>query len=92
MTKILPKNCSTDDYCLELRKIQMAESAEFQIVFGVSLHRYWNNLTGFDIVEFDQEVILSGNRAPYDVLIEKFGDEADNIICRLLDTPVFEKE
>ena len=32
-------------------------NAAFQRTFHVKLHRYWNNVTGFDSVKFDDEVV-----------------------------------
>lgn len=88
--KILPKNCSCLDYCFELRKIALAESDQFYRIFHVPLKKYWDNMTGFNICGFDENVVKAGDRPCSIVVEERFGTEAVAIIKRLLDTPKFE--
>jgi hypothetical protein len=39
---------------------------QFKAIFGVQLEHYFNNVTGFDIVGFDDEVIQPRNPYPDD--------------------------
>jgi hypothetical protein len=32
-------------------------AAEFTDTFGISLHEYWDKITGFDVVSFDENFI-----------------------------------
>jgi hypothetical protein len=58
---------------------------EFAKIFGVSLRSYWNNITGFDIVMFDDEFIKSpDNKSMGDAILETYGQEAYDLIRRLI--------
>lgn len=57
---------------------------EFHQVFGVNLNNYWMNpVLGFNIIKFD-DFIQSGDRAMYEVIREKYGNRAEQIILELL--------
>jgi len=54
-------------------------------IFGVSLRSYWNNITGFDIVMFDDDVIKSPeNESMGATVLETYGQEAYDLIRRLI--------
>jgi len=56
----------------------------FNRVFHVHLAKFWsNNITGFDIIAFD-EWIEAGNKRLSVVVSEKFGEEGHKIIEELL--------
>jgi len=58
---------------------------EFVEIFGVSLRSYWNNITGFDIVMFDDDVIKSPeNESMGATVLETYGQEAYDLIRRLI--------
>ena len=58
---------------------------EFTEMFGVSLRSYWNNITGFDIVMFDDDVIKSPeNESMGATVLETYGQEAYDLIRRLI--------
>ena len=58
---------------------------EFTEMFGVSLRSYWNNITGFDIVRFDDDVIKSPeNESMGATVLETYGQEAYDLIRRLI--------
>lgn len=57
---------------------------EFAAIFGVALSNYWSNLTGFDVVRFDEKVIHSGDRSMSEVIEEKYGKAAADMIEALL--------
>jgi len=70
MSNILVRN-------LEKRK---RNHARFQKTFGVSLSRFFGNLTGFDVVEFDKFVKPQEGESTADAVERKWGKEAVNII------------
>ena len=56
----------------------------FYQIFRQPLSRFWQGYLGFDVIKFDQEIVKSGDRACGDVVREKFGDEALQIVNELL--------
>ena len=62
-----------------------ALAVQFQDVFEVRLAKYWlGNTLRLDITKFDDEVIKSGNRSMKDVIREKYGPGAVELIEALL--------
>lgn len=58
---------------------------KFQRVFGVKLRPFWDPLTGFDVVKFDDEFIKAGDDvSTADAVKEKYGTEALDLIKSLL--------
>lgn len=59
---------------------------EFKTVFGVSLHRYFNNLTGFDVVKFDEEFVKpkANKESMRDALKRRWGDDAVALVMNLI--------
>jgi len=61
-----------------------ALAVQFQDVFGVRLSKYWLGPYRLDITKFDDEVIHSGDRSMKDVVREKYGPGAVELIEALL--------
>jgi len=59
-------------------------AVQFENVFGVRLSRYWLGPLRLDIVKFDEEVVHSGCRAMKDVVLEKYGQGAVDLVEALL--------
>jgi hypothetical protein len=58
---------------------------KFAEVFGVALRPYWDNITGFDIVKFDDDFIKSPeNKSMGDTVLETYGQEAFDLIRKLI--------
>jgi hypothetical protein len=59
-------------------------SMRFRQLFGVNLNDYWDGvLLGFDIVRFDSRIVKSGNGCMLDVIKNKWGDEAAQLVDNL---------
>lgn len=57
----------------------------FYSVFKICLGHYFDSITGFDIVKFDDEVTKSApNESTKDAVLSKYGQEGVDIIVRLL--------
>lgn len=52
-----PENPGLYDFMLENRKKYIRYNTLFYRTFGVQLKNYWNNITGFDIIKFDEEFV-----------------------------------
>jgi hypothetical protein len=61
-----------------------ALAVQFYDVFGVKLAKYWLGPYRLDITKFDDEVIKSGDRSMKDVIREKYGQGAVELIEALL--------
>ena len=61
-----------------------ALAVQFYDVFGVKLARYWLGPYRLDITKFDDEVVKSGDRSMKDVICEKYGPGAVELIEVLL--------
>ena len=58
---------------------------DFRRIFGVSLVKYHDFLTGFDIVKFDEEVLQPPpGKSARDIVIEKYGQDGLAVIEGLL--------
>ena len=58
---------------------------EFYNVFGIALVSFFNPITGFDIVKFDEEFIKSADgESVKDKVLCKFGQEGVDVITNLL--------
>jgi hypothetical protein len=58
---------------------------KFADIFGVPLADYFDNMTGFDIVKFDQEFIQpEDGYSTQDAVQDKYGDEAVQLVYDLL--------
>ncbi len=58
---------------------------EFYKIFGIKLSKYFDNLLGFDIIEFDDNFIQSPDgQSMEDVIQAEYGNEGVNIIKSLL--------
>ena len=65
--------------------LRYALNPDFHRIFHVGLGRYWNNITGFDIVEFDDRIVHSGEGHMSDTVVEKWGEEGRILILQALD-------
>ena len=58
---------------------------EFAEIFGIHLKPFWDNITGFDIVKFDEHIIQSpDDLSMEDVIKKEYGNEAVTLIKDLL--------
>lgn len=54
-------------------------------IFGVPLSKYWeNNLLGFNITQFDRDIVKSGDVAMCDAIFARWGEEAAEMIQELV--------
>lgn len=67
-----------------LRRKQYAST--FRRLFGCSLSSFWSNVTGLDLVAFDDQVIQSGHGCMEDVVRARYGEDAVQCIRSLLGT------
>ena len=61
---------------------------EFERVFGCKLKPYFNNITGFDVVKFDEEFVQAPDgRSTAEVVEKKWGPDAVKLIRSLIGDP-----
>ena len=66
-------------------KLYRQYAHEFAELFGIHLRPFWNNITGFDIVKFDEHIIQSPDgQSMEDVINNEYGKEGVNIIKNLI--------
>ena len=57
----------------------------FRSTFNVNLSTYWqDNLLGFDVLRFDQDVVQSGSHSMHEAIVSKFGSPAATMIDELV--------
>ena len=67
------------------RDVYGQEHRNFTNMFGAGLMVYWDNLTGFDVVKFDEEFLKSPDgKSVEDITRERYGDEGVRILKALL--------
>lgn len=82
-----PNTISLDSVLYANRELERENGNDFKSVFGVSLHRFMDYITGFDLMKFDKEFIgafdLDGVSIE-DVVKEKYGNKGVAIVQRLI--------
>lgn len=53
-----------------------SEVQDFQRIFSMNFSKYWDQLTGFDICLFDEDLGTPDSTSTRDFIIEKYGDAA----------------
>ncbi len=73
------------DFLTKHKKCYMRHAREFQKVFGVRLFTYWDLVTGFDLIKFDDEVIKPPDGTSTAEAVEaRYGSEAVKLIRGLI--------
>jgi len=76
------------DLCRSNARMRYTHGALFRWTFGVSLDRFWDNLTGFDIVAFDEQVVRpEANESTAEAIERKWGAEARALAQGLVHGP-----
>ncbi len=60
------------------------ERLDFQTFFGVDIRQYWCNITGFDVIKFDDFLLPPDGTSSADHLLAKFGDNAFHLVVSLM--------
>lgn len=72
------------------RRLIKENESKFRDLFGLKLHDYLGNiqqlLTGFDIVKFNDAIKSPDNMSLKEFVLEKYGDEAVNLIFELINS------
>ena len=72
------------DFFLKNKKLLHEHNQEFLSIFHVSLGTYWDILTGFDVVKFDEEFIKPPDgRSTNEMVNEIYGERAQEL-CHIL--------
>lgn len=67
------------------KKYDQHQYAEFKKLFGINMHGYWDILTGFDVVKFDEEFLkVPDGISTSQFLIDHYGTDAESFIRGLL--------
>jgi hypothetical protein len=66
--------------------MRYALNPDFHRVFGVGLSGYWSNVTGFDIVAFDDRIVRSGDGCMADTVALKWGEAGRTLILQAVGT------
>ncbi len=70
---------------LERHEAEMRQAIPFRNMFGIPLRRYWNPQFGFDICNFDTDIVKSPDgESPKDAIQRQWGDEGLAIIVDLM--------
>ena len=73
---------------LRNRLVSLLYARRFLRIFGVPLKKYFpDNATGFDVIKFDDEVVKSGKGVMADVVMDRWGNEALNMVQALVRPP-----
>lgn len=72
------------DLVLQHKKLFHDNESNFQATFGVPLHRFWNVITGFDVIKFDDWLKTPDGTSTRDYITSKYGDQATKLTESLL--------
>jgi len=60
---------------------------DFLRIFKVPLNKkFFNNLTGFDVIAFDEFIQPEENESTYEAITRKYGQEGEDLIKKLMKT------
>jgi len=72
-------------FMIENNKKRLEYAGMFQSVFGTSLGKFWDTITGFDIVKFDEEFMKTPDGTSTEELVRKrYGESGLSIIKHLM--------
>jgi len=74
---------NTRDYVLKNKKKLHENRQRFQEIFGDNLEDYWD-LTGFDVIKFDDLIKPIDGVSTEDTVREKYGQEAVDFVYSLM--------
>jgi hypothetical protein len=80
------------NFVLQHAKLCHDNEAEFRRIFGLPLREFFDNLAGFNIVKFDDEVVKSGDDCMRDVVQARWGEPGVSLIYRLIGKPEEKQE
>ena len=72
------------DYIYSNAEKRAKHYSEFQSIFAVSLRGFWDNVTGFDVIKFDEFISPADGVSCYAATAEKFGERSAALIKELL--------
>jgi hypothetical protein len=58
---------------------------KFKRIFNRSLHTFWDPLTGFDAIKFDDWLKPEAGTSTRDAVLSRYGEEALNLIENLME-------
>lgn len=73
------------EFMLDNNRKRLKYTGSFQSVFGVSLGKFWDTVTGFDVVKFDEEFMETPDSVSTEEYVkQKYGDLGLSIIRGLI--------
>lgn len=74
-----------DDFLVRQLGTYEACYAPFHATFGCNLRKFFDSLTGFDLVKFDDLVVKpADNQSCRDAIVAKWGEAAAKLVERLI--------
>ena len=76
------------DLVMDNRAVYVKYTGKFYSTFSRSLKTFWDNLTGFDICRFDEEVVKSPDGTSMrDTIAQRWSEDAAKMISELTSPP-----
>jgi hypothetical protein len=75
---------TTHDYIADSLAKYRRLAPEFRRVFGRLLKPYWDHLTGFDVIAFDDFIKPGKKESTKDAVKRKYGDEGVQLVEQLI--------
>src|SRR5438477_216485 len=66
--------------------IRYALNPAFRRVFGFGIGDFWDNITGFDIVGFEERLFGEFEGSLHDAVLERFGEEGVTLVHKAIGT------
>ena len=68
---------------------RMAENSDIVCgyLFAIALNSYWDIVTGFDVIAFDEFIQPEDGTSTRDAIMEKYGEKAVKLIETLIHAP-----
>ncbi len=74
-----------EQFMLENNQKRLKYQQEFQLMFGISLSGFWNVLTGFDVIKFDEKFLKTPDGiSTVEFVKRNYGDYGVKIIEGLI--------
>ena len=73
------------EFVAKNKAVELKYAEAFQETFGVPLRNFIDNLTGFNILDFDAKMNPPEGQSLADYLTEKYGESATKLVFSVLD-------
>ena len=74
------------DWIAHNNTLRYALNPAFYRVFSCGIGDFWDNITGFDLLAFEERLFGENEESLYDAVMERFGEEGVTLVHKAIGT------